>query len=67
MKKITPDEMDEFLRELSALTRKHKITIGGCGCCGSPFLDSLKDGDGDGKYMIRDNENLRWKSDNANI
>jgi len=28
-----------FLIELSELTRKHGIAVGGCGCCGSPFLN----------------------------
>jgi hypothetical protein len=30
--------MKEFLKELAELTNKHKFSIGGCGCCGSPFL-----------------------------
>lgn len=29
---------EEFLQELAELSRKHKIAIGGCGCCGSPWL-----------------------------
>ncbi len=31
----------EFLEELKALTLKHRLVIGGCGCCGSPHLSSL--------------------------
>lgn len=27
-----------FLAELAALTEKYGIEIGGCGCCGSPWL-----------------------------
>ena len=27
-----------FLADLAALTEKHGIEIGGCGCCGSPWL-----------------------------
>lgn len=29
----------QFIKELTALTKKHKVSIGGCGCCGSPYLD----------------------------
>ena len=32
------DNEKEFLIGLEALTRKTGIAIGGCGCCGSPFL-----------------------------
>ena len=27
-----------FLAELSALSEKYQIYIGGCGCCDSPYL-----------------------------
>ena len=30
--------MEAFLEELKNLTEKYKIGIGGCGCCGSPYL-----------------------------
>ena len=30
--------VDEFLKELSELTEKYQIFIGGCGCCDSPWL-----------------------------
>jgi len=29
---------EHFLEELTVLTTKYQIVIGGCGCCGSPFL-----------------------------
>ena len=32
-----------FLKDLELLTEKYKIVIGGCGCCGSPFLYKLDD------------------------
>ncbi len=41
MEQQNEQRVAEFLDELSALTRKHKIVIGGCGCCGSPFLEVL--------------------------
>lgn len=28
-----------FLKELTELSKKYDIYIGGCGCCGSPYLD----------------------------
>ena len=28
----------KFLRELFALCKKYDASIGGCGCCGSPFV-----------------------------
>lgn len=31
-----------FLDELTKLTKKYHIEIGGCGCCGSPFLNPVK-------------------------
>ncbi len=30
--------IEAFLKDLDSLTAKHGILIGGCGCCGSPFL-----------------------------
>ena len=33
-------KLDKFLEELSALTKKYGIEIGGCGCCGSPWVTS---------------------------
>lgn len=34
--------MEEFLKELTELCKKHNIGIGGCGCDGSPFLFNMK-------------------------
>lgn len=39
-----------FLEELTALTRKHRIAIGGCGCCGSPSLYEISEKERDGVY-----------------
>ena len=33
------NRVENFLKELSDLTKKYNIVIGGCGCCVSPYLD----------------------------
>lgn len=35
---VPPEIVDAFLADLGALTLRHGIAIGGCGCCGSPYL-----------------------------
>lgn len=35
-------EIENFLKELSELTQKYNIGVGGCGCCGSPFLFNIE-------------------------
>jgi hypothetical protein len=44
----TSDALALFLRDLESLAIKHRIAIGGCGCCGSPYLYSLDAIDIDG-------------------
>ena len=34
-----------FLADLDELTDKHGIAIGGCGCCGSPYLYDIETDD----------------------
>lgn len=36
--------LEEFLKELTELSKKHNILIEGCGCCGSPFLLEADEG-----------------------
>lgn len=40
-----PQKLDEnvrqFLVDLTALTKKYGLAIGGCGCCGSPWLEPI--------------------------
>lgn len=60
MKKLTEEQVKEFLKELSKLCRRHKIKIGGCGCCGSPYLYPLEKNDG--RYEVTKNfDGLGWK------
>jgi hypothetical protein len=50
---MTSAEQD-FLDELTALTKKHKITIGGCGCCGSPYLQAIEVVSDKGRYIVNE-------------
>ncbi len=57
------DRTRAFVLELSALTRKHGIAIGACGCCGSPYFGDLDDDDRrpDAGYSLSDvGDELRW-------
>ena len=38
------ERLDKFLEELSELSNKYGFVIGGCGCCGSPWVEEV-DGD----------------------
>lgn len=60
MKELSEENVKEFLKELSKLSRRYKVTIAGCGCCGSPFLHSMEKTDG--RYEVT-NEfgGLHWK------
>lgn len=48
--------VSEFLVELTALTQKYNIDIGGCGCCGSPILYSLNSSDRLASYLKYNDE-----------
>ncbi len=53
----------EFMRGLTELTRKTGILIGGCGCCGSPYLDVASDksiADSRCGYYMGDMGELTW-------
>lgn len=49
-----------FVLELRELTRKHGIAIGGCGCCGSPFLDMGADVSDERAGYMEDENGLKW-------
>jgi len=41
----TPEYLRSFLEDLTELSKKHKIYIAGCGCCGSPYIiNDIRDG-----------------------
>jgi len=52
--------MENFLNELSKLSEKHDMYIGGCGCCGSPYI---MDGDmpHPGKYVYEEGWGIEWQ------
>lgn len=41
--RVARRKTDVFLRELTALTQKHGLKIGGCGECGSPWVCDIKE------------------------
>lgn len=54
--------VERFLRELADLTRAYRISIMGCGCCGSPWLDTEADTWNIlSHYQVDDEDsNLKW-------
>lgn len=57
-----------FLEGLEVLTKETGVVVGGCGCCGSPYLtctDSKPDKNMNGKYTYTLNQNwvesLSWE------
>lgn len=66
---MTDERQAAFLAELTELSRRHRIAIGGCGCCGSPWLTELTPTPTDvmiyegvdGKYAIGEvNDEIVW-------
>lgn len=37
--------INHFLNELAYLSKKYNLYIGGCGCCGSPYIKDSKTDD----------------------
>lgn len=34
------NNLESFIAELTELSKKHDLVIGGCGCCDSPWIES---------------------------
>lgn len=51
---------DKFLEELTELTKKYGIEIGGCGCCGSPWLNDMIDCEFIGENLYFDRSKQKY-------
>lgn len=56
---IDREKIEDFLKDLTKLTRRTGVIIGGCGCCGSPYLTVEKPVN-DGEYRADGNDNLSF-------
>ena len=42
---MTGKQIDLFATDLKELLVRHRVTIGGCGCCGSPWIAPVEGGE----------------------
>lgn len=54
------DKKRRFLTDLTAVSRQHGIVIGGCGCCGSPWVDDMDERYITGAYGYSSGGELMW-------
>lgn len=57
-------DVEGFLEELKELTLSYGIVIGGCGCCGSPYL---LDRDGSTEINSLQHDELTWIDDHYEL
>jgi hypothetical protein len=58
------EDVKKFLKELTNLSKKYKISISGCGCCGSPYLNTKVKIRNDDRYVVDTNlDHLGMKND----
>lgn len=67
----------QFLVEITELSRKYRVLINGCGCCGSPSLEALpasgkyykmKDGSGYGELKwFESDKDVEWAKDDIEV
>ena len=58
---FTKKELESFLAELTALSEKYDLYIGGCGCCGSPWI--MREGAYNEATELRMNTNGKYVAD----
>lgn len=58
---FTKKELESFLSELTALSEKYDLYIGGCGCCGSPWI--MREGALNEATELRMNTNGKYEAD----
>lgn len=61
-------KIEEFLKELTELSTKYQLYIGGCGCCDSPYIEEASE-EPKGKYAIDhrwSDTSMVWVEDETN-
>lgn len=64
---IESERLAAFIKGLTSLTQDHGLVIGGCGCCGSPYIFELSKKEKEYEYAVfyvtgDEGQDLEWKS-----